>query len=82
VAIVGGGFVLLFLLFFGVMVVGTVFWIWCLIDVLRRPDQEYVAAGQNKIVWLLLVLFVHLIGGLLYLFIARPQLERVAQYRY
>ncbi len=81
-AVVGGGFVLIFLLLFGLVVLGTIFWIWSLIDVLRRPDQEYAVAGQNKILWLLVVLLGHLIGSLLYVFIARPQLERVASYRY
>jgi Phospholipase_D-nuclease N-terminal/Protein of unknown function (DUF2516) len=77
-----GIFAVLVLVFLVVGLAGTVFWLWALVDVLRRPDQQYTAAGQNKVLWLLVVLLGHFIGALIYLLLARPQLERVAAPRY
>jgi hypothetical protein len=71
----------LVLVFLVVGLAGTVFWVWSLVDVLRRPDQQYAAAGQTKLVWALVVLFGHFIGALIFLLVARPQLERAAWVR-
>ena len=51
-----------------------VFHIWALIDVLRTPQDVWSAAGQNQMLWGIVVLFLSLIGPVLYLIIARPQL--------
>jgi hypothetical protein len=51
-----------------------VFHIWALIDVLRTPQSVWAAAGQNQVLWGIVVLFLSLIGPILYLVIARPQL--------
>jgi hypothetical protein len=77
-----GIFAVLVLVFLVVGLAGTVFWLWALVDALRRPDQQYTAAGQNKVLWLLVVLLGHFIGALIYLLVARPQLERAAAPRY
>jgi hypothetical protein len=57
----------------GVMIVfwiigllATVFWIWMLIDVLTSPME-----ATEKIIWLLVVLFLHLLGALIYFFVKR-----------
>jgi hypothetical protein len=73
---IAGGFVLLLAL--AVMCA----WLWALVDIVRRPDQEFAAAGQNKILWVVVVALLHVIGVLLYLFIARPALQRAATPRY
>jgi FtsH-binding integral membrane protein len=49
-----------------------VLWLIALVDILRN---EFT--GYNKIVWLLAVIFVPLIGAIVYLFIGRKQ--RVAR---
>jgi hypothetical protein len=51
-----------------------VFHIWALIDVLRTPQSVWATAGQNQVLWGIVVLFLSLIGPILYLVIARPQL--------
>ncbi len=51
-----------------------VFHIWALIDVLRTPQSVWAAADQNQVLWGIVVLFLSLIGPILYLVIARPQL--------
>jgi len=42
-------------------------WIYTAIDIFQRPDE----GGFTKFVWLLLILFLPIIGMLIY-FIARP----------
>jgi hypothetical protein len=77
-ALAGGSIVALVLFVAALGLATTVLWVWTLVDVLRRPDGQYAAAGQTKLVWLLVVLFGHIIGSILWLLVARPQLERVA----
>jgi hypothetical protein len=49
-----------------------------LVDIARRPRAEWEAAGQSQLVWVLLVVFVTVIGVVLYYAIARPRLEDAA----
>jgi hypothetical protein len=43
-------------------------WIYALIDVLRRDFD-----GNDKIVWILVVVLCNWIGALIYLFVGRPR---------
>jgi hypothetical protein len=45
----------------------TILWIYTVVDIFRRPDE----GGLAKFLWLLLILFLPLLGMLIY-FIARP----------
>lgn len=45
----------------------TILWIYTVVDIFRRPD----VSGLGKFGWLVLVLFLPLLGMLIY-FIARP----------
>ena len=55
---------------------------WCglslfvIFDILRRPSAEFDAVGRNKWVWALSWLFFNLIAVVLYLAMARPDLEK------
>lgn len=49
--------------------------IWAIIDVLRTPQDVWTTAGQNQVLWGIVVLFLSVIGPILYLVIARPQLQ-------
>jgi hypothetical protein len=67
------GVVLVFVL------VGLVFsalWIWSLVDALVIPDQRWIAAGQSKLLWVLLIVLLGLLGSLLYVVMPRPALRR------
>lgn len=44
-------------------------WIWMLIDCLKYESDE----GNDKIVWILVLIFLHGIGALLYYFIRRRE---------
>lgn len=47
----------------------SIFWVWMLIDCLIKESNE----GSNKIAWILVILFTHLIGALVYYLVRRPQ---------
>jgi hypothetical protein len=53
-----------------------VFSTWGLVDVIRRPEHEWKAIGQEKLLWLMAILFAGLPGVIAYFAIARPKLER------
>jgi Phospholipase_D-nuclease N-terminal len=60
------------LVLFGIA--STVFWIWALVDcATKEPNEE----GQ-KVIWILVILFLHFLGSLLYVFIRRP--DRLRQF--
>ena len=47
----------------------TVFWIWMLVDcATKEPDQ-----GNDKVVWILVILFTHWVGALIYFLVRRPE---------
>ena len=45
------------------------FWIWMLIDCATKEPDE----GTDKIVWILVIIFTHLLGALIYLLVRRPK---------
>jgi hypothetical protein len=63
----------LILLIAGIGVAGTVLWIWMLIDCATNEPSE----GTDKLVWILVILFTHLLGALIYLLVRRPERRRM-----
>lgn len=64
-------------LFAGIMLVGlvaSVLWLWGLVDALRISDERWATAGQSKLIWVLVIVFLGALGALLYAVIARPVL--------
>jgi prolipoprotein diacylglyceryltransferase len=64
------------LLFCGMGIIallGTIFWIWMIADCATNEP----VGSNDKIVWLLVIIFVHLVGALLYYFIRRPERIRL-----
>jgi phospholipase D-like protein len=55
--------------FFLFAVVGTIFWIWMLIDCVTKETNE----GSNRLIWVLIIIFTHWIGALIYLIVRRRQ---------
>ena len=65
-----GVFELLFgFVFFCIGVLGTIFWIWMLVDCATKEPNH----GNDKIVWILIILLTHFIGAAIYFFVRRPQ---------
>ena len=69
-SIVGGLFGLFFMLIAGMFALAAfAFWIWMLVHAITNK-----ALGDGeKIAWVLVILFLHFIGALIYFFIARPK---------
>ena len=57
------------------MLAGVVLFVVALVDLVRRPADEWASSSQNQLVWALIVVFVGFFGPLLYLVIARPALN-------
>jgi hypothetical protein len=57
----------------GIGVLGTAFWIWMLIDCATKEPSE----GNDRLVWVVIVVFTHIIGAAIYFIVRRPQ--RIAQ---
>lgn len=71
-----GADALVLLLFFFVISVGSfVVWLWALIDSISRPDWAYERARSNKMLWIILNIFLAPITSLIYLFAIRPQVR-------
>ncbi|WP_445475235.1 PLDc N-terminal domain-containing protein [Methanococcoides methylutens] len=64
---------IMFLMFAGLAVASTLFWFWMLIDcVMNEPSQ-----GNDKLIWVIIIVFTQLLGALIYFFFRRP--KRIAQ---
>ena len=68
--------------FFGIALIGffvllalalTVLWIWMLIEAATKEPDE----GNDKIVWILIIVLLGQLGALIYFFVRRPQ--RISQ---
>jgi hypothetical protein len=52
-----------------------VWWVLMLVDALKVSDATWSAAGESKILYVLLMVFLGVIGTILYVAIARPKLR-------
>lgn len=53
----------------------TIFWLWMLIEAITKEPSD---ASTEKIVWIVVIIFLHGLGALLYFLIRRP--ERIRKY--
>lgn len=61
-------------LFFLVFAIGgTVFWVIMIIECATKESSQ----GNTKLIWILIIVFTHWIGALIYYFVRRPQ--RIAE---
>ncbi|SNQ60481.1 PLDc N-terminal domain-containing protein [Candidatus Methanoperedens nitratireducens] len=52
------------------VIVLLIFWLWMLIDCLKRPDEKFAIGGNNaRLIWVLVIIFIGFIGALLYYFL-------------
>jgi hypothetical protein len=71
-------FVPVFLGFFAVSLGLFVFWIVKLVEVIRIPDDQYRAAGTDKVTWVVVVAVVQAIGALIWQFAKRGEVLAAA----
>jgi hypothetical protein len=53
---------------------GTIFWIWMIVECATKEPAQ----GNDKIVWILIIVLAQWIGALVYFFVRRPQ--RIARF--
>ena len=52
-----------------IVIAWAIFWLWMLIDLLKRKSMD----GSTKLLWVILLIFVNVLGVLLYFFLVyRP----------
>jgi hypothetical protein len=69
----GIGFFLLFFALIGTGLALFAFWVWMLIDCAQAPEDP----ANNRVAWILILVFTSWLGALLYFFIVRqPRLAR------
>ncbi len=59
----------MFLLFLVMGVGGTILWIWMIVDCATKERPE----GNERLVWILIIVLTHWIGALIYLLARRPK---------
>lgn len=76
-----GLFIFFFILFVVIGIGSLVFFIIALVDIAKRPDWQWKMAGQEKILWLLLVILINFLAipSLIYWFSIRKQLQAVEE---
>lgn len=47
--------------------IGLIVWIWALIDAIGNP----ALSGNEKLIWILVIIFLNVLGAILYLLIGR-----------
>ncbi|WP_228035823.1 PLDc N-terminal domain-containing protein [Oculatella sp. LEGE 06141] len=51
------------------VVLGLAFWLWVLVDCVTQESDQ----GNNKLVWVIIILVMNWVGALIYFLIRRPQ---------
>ncbi len=55
---------LIVLLIVAIAILGTVFWIWMIIDCAKRDFKK----DNDKVIWILVIVLLQLIGAIIYYF--------------
>lgn len=66
---------ILMLLALGLTIFIIVFWIWMLVDCLQREKFN------DKLVWIIVLIFLNIVGAVLYYFIVKQSYENVRKRR-
>lgn len=65
----GLGMIVLMLLAFGVGLACLAFWIWMLVHAIKNPGLS----DAERIVWVLVIIFVQILGAIIYFFAGKPK---------
>jgi hypothetical protein len=65
--------IILFMLAAPFVLLGFMFWLWMLVNAITNP----ALVGTEKLVWVLVIIFLHFLGALIYFFVGRPRDVRV-----
>lgn len=64
-----------FVIFFLIWLAALVLLVWAALDAATTPGRVWEAADQDKIVWVLVILFLPLVGAIAYFVSVRPKLR-------
>jgi Phospholipase_D-nuclease N-terminal len=53
-------------------IASLVVWIWALVDAIQVPDDSMYRSG-TKLVWVLVIVFLQVIGAIIYFAVGRPE---------
>ena len=62
------------LIFLAIGIGGTILWIWMIVDCATKKPSE----GNDKLVWILIIVLTHWIGAFICLLVRRP--KRIEQF--
>ena len=65
---------LLFVLALSLGITCLAFWIWMIVDCVKHESSQ----GNDKLVWLVIIVATKFIGALIYYFVRRPERIRLA----
>lgn len=51
----------------GIMALATAFWVWPSTEVHRIPEHQFRAAGTDKFMWKIIVVYLPIAGGIIWL---------------
>ena len=68
----GAVWLFFFVLILFIGIVGTIFWIWMLIDCAKRDFEK----ENDKIVWIIVIALTHWIGALIYFIVIKMQKDK------
>jgi hypothetical protein len=66
---IGGGELVLMFFILPIVLLTTVFWVWMLISAIQNKGLT----DNERICWVLAIIFLHFIGALLYLLVAHSK---------
>ena len=64
---------LLMLFIVPVVLLAFAFWVWMLVDCATKESSQ----GNDKIIWILVIIFTHWLGALIYYLVRRPERKRL-----
>jgi hypothetical protein len=64
---------LMFVVLLPLLLLAFAFWIWMLVDCATKESSQ----GNDKVIWILVILFTHWIGALIYFLVRRPERKRL-----
>jgi hypothetical protein len=64
-----------FVIFFVIWLAALVLIVWATLDAATTPGRVWEAADQEKIVWVLVILFLPFFGAIAYFISVRPKLR-------
>ena len=59
---------LILLLVGGLTILGTIFWVWMIVEAATLEEK----GSQDRLIWVIVTVFTHLIGAAIYFFVRRP----------